>query len=576
MSVARSERLIPPTTESLVTAEIRRFGFASPIPLLSPAECEALERHCARSDLPSPLDWPKGHAATDRTIYEIAARPQLLALLRPLLGEDIVLWGATIIRRGPGHKHAWHSDMESAAPDSRVVSAWLGVGNVNERSGMWFVAGSHLFGRSVQEVLAGLGEDRETLSDARMMEIARRLDPASELVQAGSRDGEVVLFDGRVWHASRNGSTGQRRTALLLQYAPADHPIAMPAAHGYEWPFRFLDSPRVPAILVSGTGGGTANRLVPPPPSGHTKGASMITTLARTIPLPLAEDPEKRWRAYPQFKGPTRTLAQMSCHISVLSPGHHPHPPHIHDEEELLVVLDGEVEIELADDRNGTGSRRHPLRPGMFSYYPVTQHHTIHNVGAERATYLMFKWHADSADAAEPLPASVFTYDTVSLPPEPKPKFQALLFQQTTRFLGRLHAHLTILQPGAGYEPHADAYDVAILLLSGEIETVGERVRPLGLVYYSAGELHGMRNVGDTPATYLVFEFHSPAGIALREQQKAEARRKKEEERRAQQAARQAQRAAAQALRKEEKRRRKRGLRGLIRKIGKAFRKLGR
>jgi hypothetical protein len=77
-----------------------------------------------------------------------------------------------------------------------------------------------------------------------------------------------------------------------------------------------------------------------------------------------------------------------------------------------------------------------------------------------------------------------------------------------TRHLRHLHAHITTLQPGAGYEPHADAYDVCIVVLEGTIETLGERVGPSSIVYCCAGELHGMRNAGDVPALYLVYEFH--------------------------------------------------------------------
>jgi uncharacterized cupin superfamily protein len=367
-----------------------------------------------------------------------------------------------------------------------------------------------------------------------------------------------------MWHASRNDDVVGTRIALLLQYAAADTPIPMPDLAEYRWPLKYRSSPRVPAILVSGTGRDAANRLVPPPPP-DARGKPMITTLARSVPLPLAEDPVKRWCAYHQFRGPTRTLADMSCHISVLSAGHHPHPPHTHVEEELLIVLDGEVEIEIADDPKGSGGRRHALRPGSFSYYPAGQHHTIHNAGSTPATYLMFKWHSGIADSGEPLPTSVFHYDTGLAPI--KPMNQQLVFQQATHSLGKLHAHLTVLQPGAGYAAHADAYDVAILLLAGEVETVGERVTPFGIIYYSAGELHGMQNVGSVPAVYLVFEFHSPAIVALKRQE-AEARRLRQEEQRA--------RLAEKEHRRREKQRRKRGVRGLVRRMVKALRKLGR
>jgi hypothetical protein len=35
------------------------------------------------------------------------------------------------------------------------------------------------------------------------------------------------------------------------------------------------------------------------------------------------------------------------------------------------------------------------------------------------------------------------------------------------------------------------------------------------VIYFAAGEKHGMRNVGSEPARYLVFEFH-PSAIDLR------------------------------------------------------------
>jgi quercetin dioxygenase-like cupin family protein len=541
-------------------AGIGSAGFVGPLLFLTPAECAALAAHLDRHDRRAPLDWWKGHAATDRLLYELAADPRLLALLRPLLGNDIVLWGAQTITHPPGSKHPWHTDMESAGSEGGVVTAWLGIRNATQYSGLRFVSGSHRFGLSVQEALASRNEDRKTITDEAILEIAHAIDPAARIVEPEVETGELMLFDGRAWHASRNDAPLGARTALLLQYAAAATPVPMPAAPGYRWPFQFTTSPRVPTILVSGSGRHAANRLVPPPPPKARKGRAMITTLARSIPLPLAEDPVKLWRAYPQFRGQTRTLDEMSCHMSVLSPGHHPHPPHIHPEEELLVVLDGEVEVELADDPRGTGSNRHSLKPGMFSYYPNTQHHTIHNVGAAPASYLMFKWRGGTAEMGQPLPASIFEYERAGMPPGARPMQTKLLFQQATHCLGKLHAHLTTLQPGAGYDAHADAYDVAIILLSGEVETVGERVKPLGLIFYSAGELHGMKNIGTTPAVYLVFEFHGHAAVALKQRQAKT--RPPEPERR-----------LAGRIMGEY---RKRGIRGLARKVAKAIRKLGR
>jgi redox-sensitive bicupin YhaK (pirin superfamily) len=81
------------------------------------------------------------------------------------------------------------------------------------------------------------------------------------------------------------------------------------------------------------------------------------------------------------------------------------------------------------------------------------------------------------------------------------------------------------MQPGAGYAPHVDDYDVAIIVLSGKVETVGQIVKPHGVIYYSAGEPHGLRNVGDSSAQYLVFEFHASRGSSRMQRPSEDTRR---------------------------------------------------
>ncbi|MEX1013808.1 MAG: hypothetical protein WDZ80_01445, partial [Candidatus Paceibacterota bacterium] len=82
------------------------------------------------------------------------------------------------------------------------------------------------------------------------------------------------------------------------------------------------------------------------------------------------------------------------------------------------------------------------------------------------------------------------------------------LFEGPTKYLHKFRAHMSTLLPNGGYEPHSDPYDVALLVLSGTVETIGRSVGPNSVVFYAAGEPHGIRNVGEVNAAYLVFEFH--------------------------------------------------------------------
>lgn len=490
-------------------------GFIGPVRIFTKRECRILSEYLRKGPRPQPADWQKGSAVTDWLLYRIASSPHLLTLLTPLLGEDILLWGCSTVRRRPGEAHPWHVDIETSDPKGRYVSAWIGLENTKQ-SALQFIAGSHALGKTVQQIQRDQGYRRGEATTDTVLEWARQGNPHARLVEPQLRDGEAVLFDGGLWHASDRCRAGRTRAALLLQFAAADSAVYIPNFNQLEWPFRFLSAPRPGTVLVQGEATGDANRVVRPPVRPSPKGLPMLSSCIHSLDLPLAEHPEGGWQPYPLFRGATPIVDDMSCHAAVLSAGHSPHAPHIHGQEELLIVLDGEAELIIADSSSAVGARVERVHSGDFAYYPAGQHHTIRNPGRTPVTYLMFKWRAE-ADHAPPDQLGTTVFHDVA-PPEPRNSTgfdTRTIFQQPTAWLGRLHCHTTQLAPGAGYASHIDAHDVAILMQSGRVETLGQEVGPGSVIYYSAGESHGMRNIADEPVRYLVFEFHA-AGVALR------------------------------------------------------------
>jgi quercetin dioxygenase-like cupin family protein len=495
----------PPADTSSHAALFAREGFIGPRPLLTPAQCALIVNHCRFGAPPAPLDWDKARAATDRLLYDVATAPHLLALLRPLLGEDIVLWGVSTIERVPGQIHPWHVDIESSAPNGRTASIWIGLENVAQ-SGLVFISRSHAFGATIQQAQHGHGRRRGEVDDDMALAWAGEFDRDARLHQPGMTEGDAIVYDGRLWHSTHNRGPLQR-TALLLQYAAADQPMRMPDFGTGEWPFRFTER-KLPCLVVSGVADDQLNWLVPAPALGPS-GPVTLTAQPLTLPLELGGDPH---RSFPLLDGPTSSLGRMESHASVLVAGRDAHPPHVHDEEELLICLDGEAELVIADLHENEPPRLDRLKPGDFVYYPAYQRHTIRSGGSGPVSYLMFKWQSPPVVTAEPLATGIWrgAIDG-SGAGAGAPAFHAkLLFEQPTAYLDKLHAHVTDLQPGGGYEPHADEHDVAIVVLKGRIETIGRTVGPFGVIYYAAGEPHGMRNAGDEPARYLVFEFHAP------------------------------------------------------------------
>jgi mannose-6-phosphate isomerase-like protein (cupin superfamily) len=492
-------------------------GYAGPLPLFSADQCQRIA--ALREDVPPAFEWYKGYAAASPLYCALGRHPALVDLVSGLLGEDVILWGASMVDRRPGQVHPWHTDLETADPGGSTVTAWIGISNTRRESSLAVIPRSHRFGQSLQEVGHGLGLARGEAATADIEAWARQRDARSRIVQLDMTDGDVLLFDGRLWHGSNNLLREGTRTALILQYATPGTPIRIPdPAAGFEWPFHFLDHPRPPCVVVCGQADSDANRIVDGPVfagvAGPVDRALAAEPLAPCWIREVArwdEDPDSGWAIYSQFEGETPCLDYLEVHASVLSAGAVPHAPHHHAEEEIIVPLGGEVEILTAEDAHPDATRSRRIGPGAVVYHRAHQVHTIRSVGPGPASYCIFKWrNVPARGPGSAADSSVWSFGSAgagAASEDPGVAYE-WIFDLETGYLDRLHAHFTTLDPAAGYAAHVDPYDVGIIVLEGEVETLGRRVGPGGVIFYPAGEPHGMRNPGDEPAAYLVVELH--------------------------------------------------------------------
>jgi quercetin dioxygenase-like cupin family protein len=75
---------------------------------------------------------------------------------------------------------------------------------------------------------------------------------------------------------------------------------------------------------------------------------------------------------------------------------------------------------------------------------------------------------------------------------------------------------VTTLNPGQiSHPPHKHPNEELVIIGSGKIEaTSNGKTRVLGpgsVIFNASNQLHGVKNVGDTPATYHVINWHTPA-----------------------------------------------------------------
>jgi len=115
---------------------------------------------------------------------------------------------------------------------------------------------------------------------------------------------------------------------------------------------------------------------------------------------------------------------------------------------------------------------------------------------------------------ADVMGSSVFEWSTIPAQPT-KIGATRKVCQAPTATLDELECHITTLNPGeTPHAPHKHPDEEIVIIKEGTVEFYmnGEtkRVGPGSVVFQAANQLHGCKNVGDTPATYHVIKWNSP------------------------------------------------------------------
>jgi XRE family transcriptional regulator, regulator of sulfur utilization len=121
------------------------------------------------------------------------------------------------------------------------------------------------------------------------------------------------------------------------------------------------------------------------------------------------------------------------------------------------------------------------------------------------------------ARAAAPPPqrlgSSAMSWEQIQNGP-PKGKGRAI-FQSPTATLDELEMHVTYLAPGqAPHPPHSHPQEEMVIIKEGTLEALQDgktrRLGPGSVIFQASNQLHGVRNVGDVPASYYVVRWTSP------------------------------------------------------------------
>ena len=208
-------------------AQIEQFnehGYLHGLPIFDRGQADELRQYCdeilaaemARGGTSYSL--ASAHRKHGR-IYDLQRHPAIVAIIRDLVGADVIAWGAHFFCKlaGDGKTVAWHQDASYwPLTPSKTVTVWLAVDDVDVENGcMQFMAGSHRFGHldfyesdeSEQNVLDQTVDDPEQYGT-----------PVNIELQAG----EISIHTDMLLHSSAVNRSERRRCGLTMRYCTPD------------------------------------------------------------------------------------------------------------------------------------------------------------------------------------------------------------------------------------------------------------------------------------------------------------------------------------------------------------------
>ena len=213
------------------------------------------------------------------------------------------------------------------------------------------------------------------------------------------------------------------------------------------------------------------------------------------------------------LEGKTFALSYFEIHASTLEPGKAPHPPHVHEDyEELMMVKEGQVKITIA-------GKSKILGPGSIAFAMPGDEHGIENAGNTQATYFILKYKGKQKQTMDLERAKQgggsFMLDWNELQTKNTGKgYRRDFFNKGTSQLNQFEMHTTALNADSvSHAPHTHVQEEIILILRGSVEmyingnlhkgTAGD------LYFISSNVPHALKNIGKEQCEYFAFQWRN-------------------------------------------------------------------
>lgn len=249
----------------LGNSEIQRFhreGYLPPFRIFSREKAKEYYKIIdgeILTDEPSPVpynDLPQFNRHVDSpTVYEICTQDGIVARMRDIYGENLMLWGSRFWDKKPGAPVVpWHQHYHHTLVDPPLtLTAWIALTDSDPENGaLQLLPGTH--DQVLPEVAAPEDTAFPKMADPDEFEVD---DPVTMKMEAG----ECLIFDERTLHRSFENTSNRRRLALSMR-------VSVPFANYDSSVFGEEDDDEFStAMMIHGENNFEKNTTISPPES---------------------------------------------------------------------------------------------------------------------------------------------------------------------------------------------------------------------------------------------------------------------------------------------------------------------
>jgi non-haem Fe2+, alpha-ketoglutarate-dependent halogenase len=216
-----------PTPRVIPAADIERFnrdGYLKPFRIFDLAEAAELRAYFDRlldqvlAAGGTSYSISTAHAKYGR-VYDVLTHPRIVALVKDLLGGDVIAWGSHFFCKMPrdGKTVSWHQDASYwPLTPTKAVTVWLAIDDADrENACMKFIPGSHHYGHLTYT----MSEDSESnILDQTVQDAEGIGEPVYDELRAG----ECSIHSDLLLHGSEANMSDRRRCGLTLRFCAAE------------------------------------------------------------------------------------------------------------------------------------------------------------------------------------------------------------------------------------------------------------------------------------------------------------------------------------------------------------------